>query len=38
MKCPKCQSDNPDTKEFCGDCGAKLVKVSLVPLIRPSVL
>ena len=25
MKCPKCNSDNPDTKEFCGDCGAKLV-------------
>jgi len=25
MKCPKCDSDNPDTKEFCGDCGTKLV-------------
>ncbi|MFC1633779.1 protein kinase [Planctomycetota bacterium] len=25
MKCTKCNSDNPDTKEFCGDCGAKLV-------------
>ncbi len=25
MKCPKCQSDNPDTKTFCGDCGEALV-------------
>jgi serine/threonine-protein kinase len=24
MKCPKCQTDNPDTSSFCGDCGAKL--------------
>jgi serine/threonine protein kinase/Tol biopolymer transport system component len=24
MKCPKCQSDNPDTQSFCGDCGTKL--------------
>lgn len=24
MKCPKCQSDNPDTKTFCGDCGTQL--------------
>jgi predicted amidophosphoribosyltransferase len=22
--CPKCQSENPDTKQFCGDCGAQL--------------
>ncbi len=22
MKCPKCFSDNPDTKPFCADCGA----------------
>ncbi len=25
IKCPKCQSDNPDTKIFCGDCGTKLI-------------
>ena len=24
MKCPKCQAENPDTKQFCGDCGTKL--------------
>ncbi len=25
MKCPKCQSDNPETKQFCGDCGTQLI-------------
>jgi len=24
IKCPKCQADNPDTKQFCGDCGTPL--------------
>jgi len=24
MKCPKCHSDNPDTKRFCGECGTQL--------------
>ncbi len=24
MKCPKCQSENPDTQRFCGECGSKL--------------
>jgi len=24
MKCPKCHSDNPETKPFCADCGTKL--------------
>ena len=24
VKCPKCQSDNPDTQSFCGDCGTQL--------------
>jgi len=23
-KCPKCNTDNPDTKQFCGDCGTQL--------------
>jgi len=27
MKCPKCQFENPHTKKFCGECGAKLEKV-----------
>ena len=24
IKCPKCQTDNPDTQQFCGDCGTQL--------------
>lgn len=24
MKCPKCNSGNPDTQQFCGKCGSKL--------------
>ena len=24
VKCPKCQSDNPETASFCADCGTKL--------------
>jgi len=24
MKCPKCQAENPETKQFCGDCGEQL--------------
>jgi class 3 adenylate cyclase/tetratricopeptide (TPR) repeat protein len=27
MKCPKCQFENPDTQNFCGQCGAKLEKI-----------
>jgi hypothetical protein len=25
MKCPKCQTDNPEDKKFCRECGADLV-------------
>jgi len=24
MKCPKCQTDNPDTQKFCGECATPL--------------
>jgi serine/threonine protein kinase/tetratricopeptide (TPR) repeat protein len=24
MKCPKCQTDNPDTQKFCGECASPL--------------
>ena len=25
-KCPKCHSENPETKQFCADCGTKLIR------------
>jgi len=25
MKCPKCQTDNPETASFCADCGTQLL-------------
>ena len=24
MKCPRCQTDNPDTQKFCGECATPL--------------
>jgi adenylate cyclase len=27
MKCPKCQTENPDGMKFCGKCGNKLERV-----------
>jgi len=27
MKCPKCQTENPEGMRFCGHCGAKLERV-----------
>ncbi len=27
MKCPKCQAENPETRKFCHECGAKLLLV-----------
>jgi len=26
MQCPECQTENPDTQKFCGECGGKLEK------------
>ena len=26
MQCPECQTENPDTQKFCGECGAELEK------------
>jgi len=25
IKCPKCHSENPETKQFCGECGTQLI-------------
>jgi class 3 adenylate cyclase/tetratricopeptide (TPR) repeat protein len=27
MKCPKCQTENPQTRKFCSECGAKLLLI-----------
>lgn len=27
MKCPKCQSENPEAMKFCGGCGVKLERI-----------
>ena len=27
MKCPKCQTENPETKKFCRKCGSNLARV-----------
>jgi len=26
VKCPKCQAENPETKQFCADCGTQLIR------------
>jgi len=31
MKCPKCQSENPDTVHFCADCGTQLLPSKKIP-------
>ena len=28
VKCPKCHSENPETKQFCADCGTQLIPSS----------
>jgi len=30
MKCPKCNTDNPETATFCADCGAQLISAEEV--------
>jgi serine/threonine-protein kinase len=32
MKCSKCQSDNPDTQQYCGECGTHLIPSKEIPV------
>ena len=34
MRCPKCHTDNPDTKQFCADCGTQLIPPEKISLAR----
>jgi serine/threonine protein kinase/Tfp pilus assembly protein PilF len=34
MKCPQCNSDNPDASRFCGNCGASLIPEQLDSLTK----
>jgi serine/threonine protein kinase/lipoprotein NlpI len=34
MKCPKCQTENPDTVKFCGECGTNITSAEEV---QPSI-
>ncbi len=29
MKCLKCQTENPETRKFCKECGVKLIQRSI---------
>jgi serine/threonine protein kinase/tetratricopeptide (TPR) repeat protein len=31
-QCPKCKAENPDTKQFCGDCGTQLMPAKETPV------
>ena len=32
IKCPKCQTDNPDTQKFCGECATPLPSSKEIPV------
>ena len=32
IKCPKCQSNNPDTQQYCGECGTQVIPLEEIPV------
>ncbi len=34
IKCPKCQTDNPDTQKFCGECATPLPSSKEIPVTK----
>jgi serine/threonine-protein kinase len=37
VKCSKCHSENPDTKQFCGDCGTHLTPSESIPEVTRTI-
>jgi len=37
IKCPKCHSDNPETKRFCGECGTQIIPKEEIPVTETIV-
>ncbi len=37
MKCPQCQSDNPETSRFCADCGTQLSLKKDIPAVTETL-
>lgn len=38
MKCPHCQSENPETSRFCADCGSRLKNVDDIENLQTMTL
>ena len=38
IKCPKCQSDNPDTQQFCGECGTQILPPEDISVSRTKTI
>ena len=34
VKCPKCQTDNPDTQKFCGECATPLPELKDIEVTK----
>ncbi len=34
IKCPKCQTNNPDTQKFCGECATPLQPAKDIPVTK----
>ncbi len=38
IKCPKCQSNNPDTQQYCGECGTQLILLEEISVSHTKTL
>jgi len=37
IKCPKCQSNNPDAQQYCGECGTQIIPKEEIPVTETIV-